>query len=363
MGRSAFHQCGGEAMPPEIAAALIFASSALCCAVAAYIAISGSNPPDPSVHWPGHSWIHFMKRLHVIMSIGCFLIELCALFFSIFALHRVLAGGFDAQHASSTIVLLTTGLEFEFVAVSSYFFAGTMLLLGPVAIRCFRMVQQGLRSDSLAASVMCLIVGVVLLILSFFNAHLASFPYASFEQLLFRFITLSYQRCLSGGRPAAIMVLAWTLQLVSLILAICSLSETLPWVYYRDERMAEVYREQRIMGMAASGGRDPAPLETITEPGQVLPNRSRPGSPPAQIAGTVSDGVGGARVTGQARHRRVASGGAPNPAELWQEVFKDPRLAMSTNSFNIFRTNHQAKFARGASVASSMNSLDSLVVD
>ncbi len=147
------------------------------------VAIGGSIPPDPAVHWPGHRWIHFMKRLHVIMSIGCFLMQLCATFFSLFALQRVLAGGFDTR-ATSTAALLVRELEFEFVAVSGYFFAGAMLLMGPVGIRCFCMVQQGLRSDSLAASVCCLIVGAVLLILSFFNAHLDAFPWKSYDEII-----------------------------------------------------------------------------------------------------------------------------------------------------------------------------------
>lgn len=132
---------------------LIFASFLVICFVGGAIAITGAEPPNPSVHWPGHSWIHFMKRLHVIMSIGCFLMNLCACFFSIFALHRTLAGGFDTRARSAAEVILRE-LEFEYVAVSSYFFAGAMLLMGPVGIRCFCMVQQGLRSDTLAASVM-----------------------------------------------------------------------------------------------------------------------------------------------------------------------------------------------------------------
>ena len=121
----------------------------------------------------------------MILSIGCFLIELSSAFFALFALHRVLAGGFDPR-SRTPAELLVRELEFEFVAVLSYFFAGAMLMFGPVAIRCFCMVQQGLRSDTLAASVCCLIVGVALLILSFFNAHLSSFPYGSYEQVLTR---------------------------------------------------------------------------------------------------------------------------------------------------------------------------------
>ena len=188
-------------------AQLLFGSFLILSAASAMVAIMGCQPPDPSVHWPGHSWIHFMKRFHVVLSIGCFLIELCAFFFAVFALHRTLAGGFDTN-ATSTAELLMRELEFEFVAVSSYFFAGTMLLLGPVAIRCFCMVQQGLRSDMLAASVMCLIVGCSMLILSFFNAHLVHFPFDSYEQVLARFIVLSFRRCVGGGRAAVIMVLA-----------------------------------------------------------------------------------------------------------------------------------------------------------
>jgi hypothetical protein len=174
--------CGPEVADFASQAMLLFTSFLFLSFVGATIAIGGSMPPDPSVHWPGHAWIHFMKRLHVIMSIGCFLMNLCALFFSIFALHRTLAGGFDTR-GRSAVELIVRELEFEYVAVSAYFFAGTMLLMGPVGIRCFCMVQQGLRSDTLAASVMCLIVGVVLLILSFFNQHLAHFPFVSYTQV------------------------------------------------------------------------------------------------------------------------------------------------------------------------------------
>ena len=190
---------------------LLFTSFLLLSCVGAAVAIGGAMPPDPSVHWPGHSWIHFMKRLHVIMSIGCFLMNLCACFFSVFALHRTLAGGFDTRATSATEVIVRE-LEFEYVAVSAYFFAGTMLLMGPVGIRCFCMVQQGLRSDTLAASVMCLIVGVVLLILSFFNQHLVQFPFVSYGQVVHRFMELSFEHCFAGDKPALIMLLAWTLQ-------------------------------------------------------------------------------------------------------------------------------------------------------
>ena len=108
--------------------------------------------------------------------------------------------------------LLVRELEFEYVAVCSYFFAGAMLIMCPVAIRCFCMVQQGLRSDTLAAAVMCLIVGVVLLILSFFNAHLVHTPFASFAHPCLRFIELSLARCFGGGKPAVTLLLAWTCQ-------------------------------------------------------------------------------------------------------------------------------------------------------
>ena len=139
-------------------------------------AVSGMTPPDPAVHWPGHKWIHFMKRAHVVMSVGSFLIEVCAFSFSLVALQRVLAGNFN-MYAKSPAVLLVRELEFEYVAVCSYAFGGTWLLMGPVAIRCFCMVQQGLRSDALAAAVCCLIVGGVLLVLSFFNESiLEAFP-------------------------------------------------------------------------------------------------------------------------------------------------------------------------------------------
>ena len=172
---------------------LIFASFLVLALSCGLMALYGAEPPDPAVHWPGHKWIHFMKRLHVIMSIGCFLIEVCATFFALFALHRVLAGGFDVR-AESTAALLMRELEFEYVAVCSYSFAGAWLLMGPVAIRSFCMVQQGLRSDTLAAAVCCLIVGTVLLVLSFFNAHLVAFPYHSYDGLIHRFIQLSLSR-------------------------------------------------------------------------------------------------------------------------------------------------------------------------
>ncbi|KAL3910220.1 MAG: hypothetical protein SGPRY_009138, partial [Prymnesium sp.] len=120
-----------------------------------------------------------------MLSIGCFLIELSSAFFALFALHRILCGGFDT-YAASAADLLVRELEFEMVAVHSYFFAGALFLMGPVAIRAFCMVQQGLRSDTLAASVICLILGVALLIFSFFNAHLSSFPYGSYERIVSR---------------------------------------------------------------------------------------------------------------------------------------------------------------------------------
>ena len=63
---------------------LIFASFLVLALSCGLMALYGAEPPDPAVHWPGHKWIHFMKRLHVIMSIGCFLIEVCATFFSLF---------------------------------------------------------------------------------------------------------------------------------------------------------------------------------------------------------------------------------------------------------------------------------------
>ena len=158
---------------------LVLSITMLACSVV------GAFPPNPAVHWPGHSWIHFMKRLHVILSIGCFLTELCSAFFSLFAIHRILFGGFDMR-AQSPAILLVRELEFEIVGVCAYFFTGWILLMGPVAIRCFCVTQQELRSDTLAAAVCCLIVGVSLLIISFFNAHLEAFPYASYEAVCFR---------------------------------------------------------------------------------------------------------------------------------------------------------------------------------
>lgn len=208
--------------------------SLLCLSIfCGSLALYGAEPPDPAVHWPAHKWIHFMKRLHVIMSIGAFLIEVCATFFCLFALHRVLSGGFDTR-APSTAIMLMRELEFEYVAVCSYAFGGAWLLMGPVAVRCFCMVQQGLRSDTLAASVCCLIVGIFLLILSFFNAHLVAYPYEAYDGVVLRFLQLSLTRCQDGGRPAVITALAWALQAISVLLALLSLIETFPWNYYRE---------------------------------------------------------------------------------------------------------------------------------
>jgi len=320
----------------------------LLSAVAATVAMLGCMPPNPSVHWPGHSWIHFMKRLHVIMSIGCFLIELCACFFAIFALHRTLAGGFST-HATSTVELLMRELEFEFVAVSSYFFAGTVMLMGPLGIRCFCMVQQGLRSDTLAASVMCLIVGVELLILSFFNAHLQHFPFNSFEEVLGRFVVLSFRRCVSGGSPATITQLAWILQSVSLALAACSLVETLPWYYYRDECGPECMQEDAADAIEAAAA-VPESAERTNEAPLERENRSAPdpisegeesdkantlsAPPPWQLAMTSTD------------PRLGAAPVAPHPQQ---------RVASFTKS--------KLGIQRISSITSSINSLDSGVVD
>ena len=237
----------------------LFASFLIGSVCVALLSVYGMKPPEPAAHWPGHSWIHFMKRLHVIMSIGCFLIEVCASAFSLFALHRVLSGGFDAR-APSLATMLMRELEFEFVAVCSYFFAGGLLLMGPVAIHCFCMVQQGIRSNALAYSVCCLIVGIVSLILSFFSDHLVAYPYRDFETLLLRFVQLSLTRFWDGGRPAYITIFAWAMQGVSVILALFSLVETFPWLYYRefdttDQALAEVARrsEGKRLAQADSG--------------------------------------------------------------------------------------------------------------
>lgn len=211
----------------------LFASFFVVSIFNAVVAAYSSQPPNPSVHWPGHSWIHFMKRMHVILSIGSFLLAFCSSSFALFAFHRVLAGGFDAR-APSAAALLVRELEFEFVACCSYFFAGSMLLMGPIAIHSFCMVQQGLRSNALAASVMCLIVGCFALILSFFNAHLEAFPYSSYEEVLGRFFELSQSRFTAGGRPAVITISAWVLQALAALLAAISLIETVPGIYYRD---------------------------------------------------------------------------------------------------------------------------------
>ena len=284
-----------------------------------------------------------MKRLHVIMSIGCFLMEVRASFFSLFALHRTLAGGFDMR-ASSTAELLVRELEFEFVAVSSYFFGGAVLLMGPVGIRCFCMVQQGLRSDFLAASVCCLIAGAVLLILSFFNAHLEAYPFDSYEQVLGRFIELSFERCAGGGRAAVIMVSAWTPQCVSVVLALLSLVETFPQIYFAGldddapdgaappsrpassaaaaspaaaERYEGVHRSARAAeidalappSLAAAGvpPRAPSPMAPPTPPWQAAPTRRAPPTaaarPPRRLAPAA---VGGPRRRRPRQARRLA---------------------------------------------------------
>jgi len=268
----------------------------------------------------------------VIMSIGCFLIELCAFFFAVFALHRILAGGFDT-HATSTVELIVRELEFEFVAVAVYFFTGTMLLMGPLGIRCFCMVQQGLRSDMLAASVMCLIVGVVMLILSFFNAHLQHFPFKSLDELLVRFAALSFRRCADGGRPALITVLAWALQLVSLVLAILSLIETLPWYYYR-----EFYRDESVPEPEASSMVAALASAQEAQPGDAASGQMR--SPPShQSLATLSE--------------EDESRDSPP----WQAALNDPRFASAPSA-----ALRQRSLARAASISSSVNSLDSLVV-
>jgi hypothetical protein len=221
------HDCSQDAKT-------LFISFLVLSMLSGTAAILGVVPPDPAVHWPGHKWIHFMKRLHVIMSIGCFLVEVCASSFALFALQRILSGGFDT-HAKSTAALLVRELEFEYVAVCSYAFGGAWLLMGPVAIRCFCMVQQGLRSDALAAAVCCLIAGGVLLVLSFFNESiLASFPYESYDMLILRFVELSLLRCRGGGKHSVITILAWSLQAVCVLLFALSLVETIPFVYYRE---------------------------------------------------------------------------------------------------------------------------------
>ena len=316
------------------------------------VALYGAEPPNPSVHWPGHGWIHFMKRVHVIMSIGCFLIEVCATFFSLFALHRVLAGGFDT-HATSTAALLMRELEFEYVAVCSYSFAGAWLLMGPVAIRCFCQVQQGLRSDTLAAAVCCLIVGTFLLVLSFFNAHLVAFPYETYDGIIHRFVQLSLTRCQDGGRPAVITALAWTLQAVSVFLAMLSLVETFPWNYYRDlDRGSAVAFAQADARNAAAraradgdaNARSPAPddLDGMSDVNSDAVDRPLRGVTPTHgISGNVAahapapvasggqtsrGGVGATLVSAALQHASAAArphpsggfpGGAPAAGARW----------------------------------------------
>ena len=40
----------------------IFGSYMLFSLLIGGAALYGCVPPDPAVHWPGHAWIHFMKR-------------------------------------------------------------------------------------------------------------------------------------------------------------------------------------------------------------------------------------------------------------------------------------------------------------
>lgn len=301
----------------------LFASFLVCSIFTALVAAYGWQPPDPSVHWPGHSWIHFMKRLHVIMSIGAFLIEVCAMFFSLFALHRVLAGGFDPR-AHSTAELLVRELEFEHVAVCSYFFAGALLVMGPVAIRCFCMVQMGIRSNSLAASVCCLIVGISMLILTFFNAHLASFPYDSIELVIYRFVELSLTRCVEGGAQSVITILAWTLQAVSVALALISIVETFPQYYYRELNVyaSEISAaavcapaHENSVSSAAERQRAQTPDGIESEDALALGEIPPPGSTPEQTWRPLKDlpAKGGAslepHLLGQASASAVGAGG------------------------------------------------------
>ena len=82
------HDCSHDAKS-------IFAAFLVLAMLSGTAAILGVVPPDPAVHWPGHKWIHFMKRLHVIMSIGCFLVQVCA---SSFSLHCI-ESSLEASHA------------------------------------------------------------------------------------------------------------------------------------------------------------------------------------------------------------------------------------------------------------------------
>ena len=343
--------------PPDQSAAAqsLFCSFLVLSLLGSIVAVAGAAPPDPAVHWPGHRWIHFMKRLHVVFSQGSFMIFLCSFFFSLFALHRLLVGGFDTR-ASSCAELLVRELEFEYVAVCSYFFAGAMLIMAPVAVRSFCMVQQGLRSDMLAASVRgfvhtalpalvrrvraslprarrprhlaapppprpaarplvcpsrpqsgparspqvcCLIVGAVLLVLSFFNEHLAAFPWdscapaarrarsglgltplpqpptppppptpkrRSYDQILFRFHELSLSRCFTAsGRPNIVTLLAWTLQGVSALLSIISLVETFPHNYYREIERQSAELERQTADAYGDGAAGDAEDKTESE--------------------------------------------------------------------------------------------------
>ena len=283
------------------------------------LALYGVVPPDPAVHWPGHKWIHFMKRLHVIMSIGCFIIEVCASSFSLFALHRVINGGFDTRARAASIMLVRE-LEYEYVAVCSYSFAGAWLLMGPVAIRSFCMVQQGLRSDYLAIAVCCLIVGTNLLVLSFFNANLAAFPYDNFYGLLRRFVELSlsrWQRERDGGHAAVLTVVAWALQVVSVVLSFASLVETFPWNFYRelDRQSALAHAAADSKNAAADHDLAPSPINGARD------DESDQGSdvPLGHVAPIAHIGARGlpSGSGGAAGAPRAPTGTAPAAAQLW----------------------------------------------
>ena len=215
-------------------------------------------------------------------------------------------------------------LEFEHVAVCSYFFAGALLVMGPVAIRCFCMVQMGIRSNSLAASVCCLIVGISMLILTFFNAHLASFPDDSIELVIYRFVELSLTRCVEGGAQSVITILAWTLQAVSVALALISIVETFPQYYYRELNVyaSEISAaavcapaHENSVSSAAERQRAQTPDGIESEDALALGEIPPPGSTPEQTWRPLKDlpAKGGAslepHLLGQASASAVGAGG------------------------------------------------------
>mmetsp|Transcript_46157 Transcript_46157/g.120958 ORF Transcript_46157/g.120958 Transcript_46157/m.120958 type:complete len:251 (-) Transcript_46157:320-1072(-) len=57
---------------------------------------------------------------------------------------------------------------------------------------------------------------------------------------------LSFTRCGGGGRQAVITVVAWVLQLISVVLSLASLVETFPWYYYRELNTYDLSAERSL---------------------------------------------------------------------------------------------------------------------